>query len=245
MPLLHATVHGSEAQRASWFSKSDSAQQRSRVIYNGVDTREFDRRNAAQAGGELRARHGIPPGSFVFGSAGRLARVKNQQVLLEALQQLRAMGIDAHLLLAGDGPMRATLERRALELGVSGRVTLLGAVSDVRPMLAALDVFVLPSVETFSNAALEAMCMSLPVILNDVGGAREMVDDGVEGFVIRAAEMQARLPAMLAILCANPRRRARLGEAARQRIERCFSLDAMVAQYEKLLCAATEETDHV
>ena len=87
-------------------------------------------------------------------------------------------------------------------------------------MLAAIDVFVLPSiaVESFSNAALEAMSMGRPVILSDIGGAREMIDDGVEGYVV-PTELAARLPAIIAALYADRRKRLQMGAAARSRGE--------------------------
>ncbi len=118
----------------------------------------------------------------------------------------------------------------------------IGAVEDVRPVLAALDVFVLPSiaVESFSNAALEAMSMGRPVILSDIGGAREMINDGVEGYVVSPTELSARLPAMISALYADRRKRLQMGAAARNRAVTCFSVPAMVAGYRGLLHGAPE-----
>jgi glycosyltransferase involved in cell wall biosynthesis len=107
----------------------------------------------------------------------------------------------------------------------------------VRPLLGALDVFVLPSsaVESFSNAALEAMSMGRPVILSDIGGAREMIHDSVEGYVVAHMELEARLPAIIAALYADRRKRQQMGIAARNRAVSCFSVSAMVAGYRGLL----------
>jgi glycosyltransferase involved in cell wall biosynthesis len=104
-------------------------------------------------------------------------------------------------------------------------------------VLAALDVFVLPSVavESFSNAALEAMSMGRPVILSDIGGAREMINDGVEGYVVSPDELAARVPAIIAALYADRRKRQLMGSAARNRAVSCFSVPAMVAGYRGLL----------
>jgi glycosyltransferase involved in cell wall biosynthesis len=113
----------------------------------------------------------------------------------------------------------------------------MGAVEDVRPLLAALDIFVLPSnaVESFSNAALEAMSMGRPVILSNIGGAREMIHDGVEGYVVNPTELAARLPAIVSQLYADSRKRKQMGVAARHRAVTCFSVPAMVAGYRGLL----------
>jgi len=245
LPLLHATVHGSQTQRASWFQADAPAAQRSTVIYNGVDLAKFAPGTTAGQAQLLRAQLGIPPGRFVIASVGRLAPEKNQTLLIDALQRMHSSGVDAHLVLAGDGPLRESLRAQAVDKGVGSRVSFTGAIDDVRPVLDLMDVFVLPSVETFSNAALEAMAMGKPVVLNARGGAPEMVDDGVEGYVIAPTELGARLPAVLAALCAEPRRRAQLGLAARQRMERSFSMDAMVARYVGLLSAKSPEESHV
>src|SRR5690606_8101621 len=116
-------------------------------------------------------------------------------------------------------------------------VTFAGLQHDVRPALAAMDVFVLPSthVETFSNAALEAMAMGKPVVLSRIGGAREMIRDGVEGFTIEPSDLEPRLKVLLAQLCADGDRVARLGQAARERAVSEFSLDAMVSSYAALI----------
>jgi glycosyltransferase involved in cell wall biosynthesis len=116
-------------------------------------------------------------------------------------------------------------------------VHFLGALEDVRPLLGATDVFLLPSnaVESFSNAALEAMAMGRPVLLSDIGGAREMIRDGVEGYVVVPTELEARLPALIAALYADKRKRQQMGVAARNRAVSCFSVSAMVAGYRNLL----------
>ncbi len=172
----------------------------------------------------------------MFGSIGRLAPEKNQAVLVTALARLRAAGLEAHLVVAGEGPERRALEEQATRLGVRGRMSLPGALPDVRSVLATLDVFVLPStaIESFSNAALEAMAMGKPVILSALGGAAEMVRNGDDGFVIPLPELDARLPPLLAALCADPPRRARLGAAARTRVAEKFTLAGMLDHYQAL-----------
>jgi glycosyltransferase involved in cell wall biosynthesis len=166
-----------------------------------------------------------------------LRHEKNQEVLLTTLRHLRVARVDVHLVIAGDGPLRDFLARRAVELEVADRVSFVGELDDVRPVLTALDVFVLPSteVESFSNAALEAMAIGRPVILSDIGGAREMIDDGVEGYVVSRTELAARLPALIAALYADRRKRQQMGNAARLRAETRFSVGAMVAAYRAML----------
>ena len=231
------TVHGSRAQRNFWVDASSRAQDNSTVIYNGVDSAHFEPLVAFEAAKRLRARIGVSPQCLLIGTVGRMRPEKNQEVLLTALRRLRVARVDAHLVIAGDGPLREFLERRAVELEVADRVSFLGELDDVRPVLTAIDVFVLPStaVESFSNAALEAMASGRPVILSDIGGAREMIDDGVEGYVVTPAELAARLPALIAALYADNRKRQQMGHAARLRAQAHFSMAGMAAAYRALL----------
>lgn len=228
------SAHGCEAYRRTW--EPGGAPARTGVIYNGVDTAEFDPATLGASAADCRARFGVPEGRFVIGTVGRLVAGKNHGVLLETAQRLHTSGCNVHILLAGEGPQRAELTASAERLGLRSRVTITGMLTDVRPALQAMDVFVLPSmgVETFSNAALEAMAMSKPVVLTDVGGAREMLG-GVGGHVLSVQELSARLPALLKQLCADSGRRARMGAAARTRAQTHFSFEGMLDRYVALI----------
>jgi len=231
------TVHGSQAQRRFWVDANRRAQDNSSVVYNGVDSAHFEPVVAHEAAKRLRARLGVSPEALLIGTVGRMRPEKNHEVLLTTLRRLRVARIDVHLVIAGDGPLREYLVRRAAELEVADRVSFVGELDDVRPVLTALDIFVLPStaIESFSNAALEAMAVGRPVILSDVGGAREMIDDGIEGYVVSPTELAARLPALIAALYADRRKRQQMGQAARLRAETRFSVSGMVAAYRALL----------
>jgi glycosyltransferase involved in cell wall biosynthesis len=237
---LDGLVYGCELQRAAWHSQLHSANARSQVIYNGVDIDYFAPPDDAQRRTE-RQGLGISPDAFVIGTVGRLSREKNQAVLIDALAALREKTHGVHLLLVGDGPLKSDLYARAAELQMQSCVTFAGAQSDVRPALSAMDVFVLPShTETFSNAALEAMAMAKPVILSKVGGASEMVRDGIDGFTLEARALHDTLPVLLARLREDQDLRESLGRAARERIARDFSLDGMVARYASLVTASSD-----
>jgi glycosyltransferase involved in cell wall biosynthesis len=110
-------------------------------------------------------------------------------------------------------------------------------LADVRPVLAILDVFVLPSlyIETFSNAALEAMAMGTPVVLSRIGGAAEMVRDGEEGYLLEPHDLALRLPDLLERLARDPQLRERMSANARSRVERKFGFQNMVARYASLI----------
>jgi glycosyltransferase involved in cell wall biosynthesis len=232
---MDTVVFGSETQRDGWIKRHSRVWRQSRVIYNGVDASQYLGLRAADSG----LLH-IPPERFVFGSVGRLAPEKNHGLLIEVLQRQQAAGVDAHLVLVGEGVERQALEVMARKLGVGDRITFLGQVADVRPALSIMDVFVLPSiaVETFSNAALEAMAMGKPVILSNIGGASEMLDHGTEGFVLALESLRSELPRCLLELQQNPPRRQAMGRAARARVLAKFTFDGMVEDYLRIIGGA-------
>jgi glycosyltransferase involved in cell wall biosynthesis len=234
--FLDWTVYGCELQRNAWLPATSPMRPRSSVIYNGVDLERFSPTRNTASGREQRARFGIGQSSFVVGSVGRLAPEKNQLPLIDALARLRTAGMDIHLMLVGDGPMRQALEQRVAERRVANAVTFTGALSDVSAVLPLFDVFVLPSLsETFSNAALEAMAMRVPVILTRTGGAPEMIQDGREGFIVDASEVAQRVPELVGKLRSDAELRARMGAAAATRAQQAFSWNGMIAAYEAVL----------
>ena len=147
------------------------------VIYNGVDSSFFSPTRLAETREQLRERLELPVDSPVLISVGQLRPEKGHLMLLSAFADLlhRERHVP-YLLLVGEGVQREVIEAKIAELEIGHNVRLIGAVDDVRPYLKAADLFVLASiaVETFSNAALEAAAMELPIVMSDVGGAPEM-----------------------------------------------------------------------
>ena len=219
-----------------WLRKYRLPGERARCIYNGVDSSRFSVSGMTDVAAAFRKSLGIPENSIVVGSVGRFAPEKHFELLIDAIGRLCETGRPAYLLLVGEGRERRTLERAAARVGISDRVRFPGVMSDVRSALAAMDVFVLPSraVETFSNAALEAMAMSRPVVLSNIGGAAEMVTDKVNGFLFDSNDIGT-LTQVLVALHDSAELRETIGAAARDRIVRCFTFEEMVSDYQQLL----------
>jgi glycosyltransferase involved in cell wall biosynthesis len=157
--------------------------------------------------------------------------VKDQAALVRALSGLRRCHPEACLVIAGDGPCRDALTRLSRELGVEDRVWLLGQRSDVPVVLAAMDVFALPSIaEGMSNTALEAMATGLPVVATRVGGSPELVADGLTGRLVPRGDERALREALAAYLEDSHLRDVH-GKAARQRAAEQFGLDRMCKAY--------------
>ncbi|HLQ66523.1 MAG TPA: glycosyltransferase [Candidatus Limnocylindrales bacterium] len=143
-----------------------------------------------------RARMGLPENGFVVVCVGRLERSKGVQEVLSAVAALIASGVQARLVVVGDGSYRGALERTARALEIEAAVSFLGYLprSAVATTLNASDVFLTASwKEGFSVALLEALACGVPVVSADVGGVSEVVRHGVNGFIA-----QERGPGVLA-----------------------------------------------
>ena len=200
-------------------------------IPNGVDTQRFRPRPPAA---RMAMRHalGLEADALVFGCVARMTPEKRHVDLVDAFARVHAVFPNARLALMGDGPLRGELEARADRLGVAGAVSMLGMRPDVESILPALDVGMLASsTEGMSNAILEMMACGLPMIATDVGGNPSLVRAGATGLLVPAC-LPGKLAEAMQELAGNPALRRRMGESARSRIEREFSLAAMVHAFD-------------
>jgi glycosyltransferase involved in cell wall biosynthesis len=173
----------------------------------------------------------LPQEVLVVAFVGRLSPEKGPATLLQALAELEAVG-----LVAGDGPLRAVLEKE----GAGRPVRFLGFVEDVRPVLAAADVLCLPSLtEGLPVAALEAMVAGCPVVASAVGALPEVLGEGA-GVLVPPGDVAA-LRGALRRLASAPVEREQIAGAARARVETRFSAEAMARAYvERLYTPALE-----
>lgn len=206
------------------------------LIANGVDTDTF-----APARGAPRAVSGCPfePGRhWLVGTVGRLQTVKNQPLLarafVRALQSQVAMRDTARLVIVGEGPLRAEVERVLAAAGMADLAWLPGARDDVAEVLRSLNLFVLPSQAEGTSCTLqEAMASGLPVVATAVGGTPDLVQENVTGHLVPPDDEQAMADAMVRAF-GTPDNSARQGEAGREHAIRRFAISAMVQQYQQL-----------
>jgi glycosyltransferase involved in cell wall biosynthesis len=201
------------------------------VIPSVVDLERF--RPGLDASGPRRAL-GLE-GKRVVAFTGRLVPHKGVDVLLRAL---RALPADVHLVVVGRGPRLVDLVGLAKRIGVADRAHFCSSVSDddLPRYLGLADVFAFPSqnrLEGFGLAVAEAMACGLPVVISDMPGVREVIDDGVEGLLVEpllADDLAEKIRALLD----EPARARQMGAAARRRAEARYGLRQVVGQLIRL-----------
>jgi len=174
---------------------------------------------------------------FKIISTGSLIWRKGYEYLLMALKRLIDKGVDAELHILGEGYMQQPILFTIHDLGLTGRVYMHGRVTpeEVREHLQTSDVFMLSSLsEGISNAVLEAMSCSLPVVSTDCGGMSEAISDGVEGFLVPLRDPKAMADALFK-LSANADLRQTMGMASRELVLKQFQLDDQINAFIDLL----------
>lgn len=208
-------IANSNAARDSLVTREKIIPQRISVIYNGVQQQ---------------------PARKPRGSAGvtvvSLTRL-HQEKGADRLPQIAARAPSCDFMVAGDGPLRPMLENAAVELRLSGRFSLKGWVSDINTFLAGGDIFLLSSrEESMPQAILEAMAAGLPVVAADVGGVRELVEDGITGYVVPSDDIGA-YAAAIERLASLPRLREDMGAAGREKASK-FTSEEMLKRTKAL-----------
>ena len=207
--------------------------QRITQIYNGVNCHDF-----RPASGERELLPEIdfaPMGTFVIGTVGRMQPVKDQVNLTRAFIHLVAIlpqeKSRLRIVMVGDGSLRAECEALLTQAGLRHLAWLPGARDDVAALMRGMDIFVLPSLaEGISNTILEAMASGLPIIATAVGGNPELVEDGVTGSLVPAANPVALAEAIKPYVIDRELARHR-GHANRRTAQARFSMEAMVNSY--------------
>lgn len=207
--------------------------ERCETIANGIDVDTFvDARRRRSA---WRSGIGLSNDALVLTSVGRLAPEKNHSVLVDGFAELLKQGIDAVLLLIGDGPNRSLLKQQIDAASLQKRILLLGNRSDVSLALGASDIFVLPSlVEGTPLALQEAMAAGCAVVASSVGGIPALLGHGKYGFLLPAHSSVAEVASTISTLAFDEARRRALAQDAQAFAKAHFDQHRMVAQYTRL-----------
>lgn len=228
IPFSRIIVSNSEAGRKMLMRRVGLASEKIVFIPNGVPPAAVIPKEKAK---EIL---GFSSEAFLIGSAGNLRAPKGYQYLLPAFREVALKYPEVKLLIAGEGPLRRTLERFSRRLGVSEKVFFLGFKKDLSVFYSGLDLFAMPSLwEGMPVALLEALSYGLPVVATAVSGIPEVMSDGCEGFLVAPANPQ-QIAAGMSELLNNPQKRLEMGNRGRARVASEYSREKMIAAYVNL-----------
>lgn len=196
-------------------------------IYNGI---ELDRYRPSRSRNAIKKSWGIYEDAPVIGSFGRLVWQKGFKYLLRAIPQIIMKIENAKFLIAGDGKLRADLEKLAAELKITDNVIFTGYRTDINFLLDCIDILVVPSVkEGLPMIILEAMAMAKPIVASRIPGIIEQISDKKEGLLI-TARSPVEIASAVLNLTENKTFAIKLGNAARKKAEALFSVEKMLAE---------------
>ncbi|WP_134497841.1 glycosyltransferase family 4 protein [Microvirga pakistanensis] len=198
------------------------------TIHNGIAIPDQSRAAAASFGRQARSDARNGPRIVAL---GRLVPLKRHVTMIEALGRIRSILPGAHLAIAGDGPERDALAAATERLNLGPHVSLLGSIDDVGSFLSGADMFVsMSTYEGLPVSVLEAMSWSLPVVVSDVPGHRDVVEDGTDGYLVPFDDIDA-LAARIIQLAGDSGEAERIGSAARSKVMRDYSSATMADRY--------------
>jgi glycosyltransferase involved in cell wall biosynthesis len=230
--MAHKAVHRrtsrfiaiSEAVGRNMLDRGDAPAEKIAVVHNGMV--DADRQELRPAG-DVRRELGVAKDAPLVACVSRLEPEKDVRSLVSAMALVVRVRPDATCILAGDGAQREALADQARQLGLNGAARFLGFRTDVLSLIAACDVFVLPSTaEPFGLVLLEAMSLGKPVIATAAGGPLEIVEHGRTGLLVPASDPAALANAIEQLL-GDPAQRTAMGMAGRRRFENLFTVDRM------------------
>jgi len=235
--LAHRVVANSDAVRKQLIHEGVPAEKVVRH-YNGLNIERVKARSDATRD-DILAMLALPERRFVTIVANLQHPVKDHPMFLRAAARVRVAVPDAAFVIAGEGKLMPGLRELAAELNLKDDVFFIGRCEKVAELLSVSDVCALSSTaEGFSNAILEYMAAARPVVLTDVGGAREVVIEGETGFIVAAGDDEQMAARMIELL-RDPRRARAMGERGRLVVEEKFSCERHLANtielYSRLL----------
>lgn len=201
------------------------------VINNCID---LDKASANVSRAQVRDELSLPYDAVVLGTIGRLEEQKGHSFLIRALSRMSDSSNNFYLILIGEGKKKQELQALVDELSLQEKVLFLGTRSDIGNLLAAMDIFIMPSLwEGLSLAMLTAMAAEIPVIATDVGGVRKVLGEDEYGLVIAPGEPDSIVTAIESVLNDKASSQQRVADAKRLVYEK-YSDHAMVKKIEKL-----------
>lgn len=201
---------------------------------NGVDCQIFSPLTESKIKPESASDFFLNQGDKIIGTVGRLVPIKDQLTLVRAFslakQKLASNGVSIQLMIVGGGPLREALRQEVENLRIEDSVWLTGDRDDVADLLKCMDVFVLPSIaEGVSNTLLEAMATGLPVIATAVGGAPDIIENSVNGYLVNVGDKDGISKNIIKILSVFEG--SKIGLRARKKVDTEYSWPVTIDRY--------------
>jgi glycosyltransferase involved in cell wall biosynthesis len=231
--LSHGVIAVSQHTADHMVSEEDAPREKVHVVLNGID---FDRAKLSGPNAREEVRHEFnAQDAYLLLIVARLHPEKGHHYLFQSLAEVRRrVNKPVRLLVAGVGTFDAAYREEVRELGCDDIVSFIGFRKDAADLMAAADLVILPSVaEAFGLVLTEALYLGTPVVATRVGGIPEIVNDGVDGVLVPAADSQALADAIVELLN-DEHRRKKLAGAGREKVLNRFRFEDMVHSYEAI-----------
>ena len=208
-------------------------------IYNGI---ELDQYRPVLEQVNVRNQWGIPQEVSLIGAIGRMVWQKGFEYLIECIPEIVRTYPDTKILIVGDGPLLDGLKALSGRLGVEKNIIFTGFQSDIKEILSAFDLLVVPSLlEGFPMVTLEAMAMAKPIIATNIDGITEQITNEENGILVPPRDPDALAKAVIRVL-ADKEGGKTMGLAAREKVEQEFSVEKMVAETEKIYMSLLKDS---
>ncbi|GBC93342.1 N-acetyl-alpha-D-glucosaminyl L-malate synthase [bacterium HR15] len=240
-PVADRLVALTPSHRQFWRRWTQVDEERFVVIPNGVDTSVF---RPVSDKLTQKKQLSIPSNKIIVGLVAYFKDVKNLPLFVEVAEQVLRQGADAHFVLVGDGPERPNIEKIIRQKALQAHFTLPGLCDAPLPWYQAFDILLLTSyTEALPLTILEAAACGVPAVATDVGGVRDVVVHGETGFIAPSGDA-ACLAHWVRLLTGQASLRQQMGQAARERVLRLFSLERMVQGYIDLFLQISRMQGH-
>jgi glycosyltransferase involved in cell wall biosynthesis len=232
--LTHHIIAVSASVRDYLIRHENVSPQKVTVIHNGIDLDHFSPEGSITNRKQMHQKWEIPQNALLVAGVGRLCYQKNFPGFLRVAAEVIQTISGVHFVIAGDGPEQKKLTQLAQELGIADRVRFLGFVKDMRQFYQAIDIFFLPShYEGTPITMLEAMAMGVPIVASKVDGIAEILEDGVDAYLVPSGE-HALFVDRLCSLLRDPAVARQFSTVAQEKVRTQHSAVHMVAQIESL-----------
>ena len=237
LPLVHQIICVSDANRRDLIEECPAAAAKTHTVYNGVDPLAFTSQPDRQ---RVRQELGVIQGPVLI-TIARLTEQKGHRYLLRALPRLLETWPQLCCVFVGEGELLDALHRITIDLVVERACRFVGVREDIADILAAADLFVLPSLsEGFPFVLLEALAMGLPVVASQVNGVPELIEDHKTGLLVPPRDSQALATAIREVL-SDSTAASKMGAAGRAVVQERFTVDRMVANTTAIFDAAMQD----